>query len=87
MATAVQTALVMVRLILVLLAFSLSANSQWVSVGVSGGVPVSPHSAIYQPQTLLLNPTSSNLAANDVTVQAPNDFYQKPYGGRTHGGV
>ena len=42
-------------------------------------MPFSPHSAAYQSSTILLNATSSNLPGNDVTVQAPNDFYQKPY--------
>jgi len=69
----------MTRLFLVLFVFSLNCNSQWLSVGVTGGVPVSPQSATYRPATIQLNPSPSNQAAYDVTFQAPNDFYQKPY--------
>jgi hypothetical protein len=67
------------RLLLVLFVFSLEGNSQWLSVGVAGGGPVSTQSATYGSATLRLNPSSSDQATNDVTFQAPNDFYQKPY--------
>jgi hypothetical protein len=58
-----------------------SGNSQWLSFGVTGGVPVSPHSAAYRSGTIELNPSSSDSSpyVNNVTFQAPNDFYQKPY--------
>jgi hypothetical protein len=67
------------RLLFFLVVFSLQGNSQWLSVGVTGGVPVSPHSATYSSAIILVNPSSSDQATSDVTLQAPNDFYQKPY--------
>jgi hypothetical protein len=69
----------MPRLLFVLLVFSVNGNSQWLSLGVTGGVPVSPQSAAYGPATIRFNPSSSGQGTSDVTFQAPNDFYQKPY--------
>lgn len=69
----------MLRLLLVICAFSCSANSQWLSIGVTGGVPVSPYAATYSSATILLNPSPSNQPGNDVIFQAPNDLYQKSY--------
>jgi hypothetical protein len=66
------------RLPFLLLAFTFSSNSQWLSVGVTGGVPVSPHSAIYSPASVEISPSSSN-TGSIAMFQAPNDFYQKPY--------
>lgn len=68
----------MTRLSLVLCAFSLNASSQWLSFGVTGGVPISPHSATYPPATIDLRP-SSEQPADVISFEAPNDFYQKPY--------
>ena len=68
----------MPRLLFVLFLFSLQGNAQWLSVGVTGGVPVSPESATYGSATIRLNPSSSD-QGSVVEFQAPNDFYQKPY--------
>src|SRR6266446_3021828 len=78
MVTFVQGPSQMPRLLL-LCAFSLNASSQWLSVGVTGSVPVSPHSATYPSATIRLNPSSSNQSTSDVAFQSPNDSYQKPY--------
>src|ERR1017187_294042 len=67
------------RLLFFLFVFSLQGNAQWLSIGVTGGVPVSPQSANYRSATIDLNPSSSNQGTSDVTFLAPNDFYQKPY--------
>lgn len=69
---------VVFRLLFVLLAVSLNGAAQWLSVGVTGGVPVSPHSAVYGPATVEIAPSSSTQGPVG-TFQAPNDFYQKPY--------
>ena len=69
----------MPRLLFVLFVFSLTGNSQWLSVRVTGGVPVAPQSATYGFATIRLNPSSSDQGTSDVMYQAPNDFYQKPY--------
>jgi hypothetical protein len=68
----------MARLLLVLFIFSLKGNAQWLSVGVTGGVPVSPQSATYGSATIRLNSSSSD-QGSVVEFQAPNDFYQKPF--------
>jgi hypothetical protein len=67
--------------LVVLFVISLNGNAQWLSLGVTGGVPVSPHAAFYSAATISLNPSSSDQpnATNLVTFQGPNDFYQKPY--------
>lgn len=67
------------RCLLVLFAFSLNAVAQWLTLGVTGGVPVSPHSATFRAAVIDLNPSSSNSGINDVMFQSPNDLYQKPY--------
>ena len=69
----------MPRLLLVLFVFSWNVSSQWLSVGVRGGVPVSPQSVTYPSATITLNPSSSGQTGGDIAFQAPNDFYQKPY--------
>ena len=69
----------MPRLLFVMFVVSLNCGAHWLSVGVTGGVPVSPQSATYYPATIDLNPSSSNQSTGNVMFQAPNDFYQKPY--------
>lgn len=77
-ATFVPPRFPMTRLLLALCALSLNASSQWLSLGVTGGIPVSPHTATYPPATITLRP-SSNEPASAIFFQAPNDYCQKPY--------
>ncbi|HWE53713.1 MAG TPA: hypothetical protein VG273_28240 [Bryobacteraceae bacterium] len=69
----------MFRLVLVLLALSWSANSQWVSLGVSGGVPISPHSGPFYSGTIEVTPLNAASSAAIYAFPGNNDFYQKPY--------
>jgi hypothetical protein len=54
-------------LLLPLLLFLRLASAQWLSAGVTGGVPISPHSAYYADVTTLDGKTG------------PNDLLLKPY--------
>lgn len=67
------------RLILLLFGVSLQANCQWLSVGVTGAVPISPHSAPTTSATIEVRSGDSILLALQP-VTGINDFYQKPYG-------
>jgi hypothetical protein len=65
----------MMRLLCLLSISCLSAKSQWLSLGVTGAVPISPHSVNYGPASIVVGQS----ATTTHYIEAPNEFYQKPY--------
>jgi hypothetical protein len=65
----------LIRLLCLLSISCLSAKSQWLSLGVTGAVPISPHSVNYGPAVIVVGQSGTTTQ----TIEAPNNFNQKPY--------